>query len=497
MKLRKVLAVTLVAAMTMSMAACGGSNNTAGNGGTTDNNSAAADNSTDASNDVAATESGDASTSADGSLSYADIKLGEDYTDLTATISLFNHRTDLESDDYNGTTWKEYLAAFNEMYPNITVELTTDTNYADDALMHLQSGDYETVMMIPAVDKADLSNYFISYGDLDTMKTQINYATTWEYGGQVYGVPSTATTQGIVYNKKVFEEAGVTELPKTPEEFIGALQKIKDNTDAIPLYTNFAADWTMCAWDAYIDGNATGDPAYSHEGRTKGLNPFSDNGDETGPYAVYNTLYTAVKDGLTEEDPTTTDWEGSKGRMNNGEIGCMVLGSWAIPHIQSAGENSDDIAYMPFPITVNGKQYAAAGSDYCYGINVNSSEDNQIAAMCYIKWLVEKSGYAESEGGISVDKDAQLPEALSSFADVELIINDPAPEGEETLANDINNNSELGINVSGYIPKEIVENAITPNGMTMDEMVQEWNEKWTAAQEEAGVTPQKYDYESK
>ena len=50
-----------------------------------------------------------------------------------------------------------FSKAFNEMYPNITVELTTDTNYADDALMHLQSGDYETVMMIPAVDKADLS----------------------------------------------------------------------------------------------------------------------------------------------------------------------------------------------------------------------------------------------------------------------------------------------------------------------------------------------------
>ena len=88
------------------------------------------------------------------------------------------------------------------------LQLTTDTNYADDALMHLQSGDYETVMMIPAVDKADLSKYVIAYGDLDTMKTQIKYATTWEYGVQVYGVPSTATTQGIVYNKKVVEEAG-------------------------------------------------------------------------------------------------------------------------------------------------------------------------------------------------------------------------------------------------------------------------------------------------
>lgn len=352
--------------------------------------------------------------------------------------------------------------------------------------------------MIPTtVDKDELSNYFTDFGSYKTLSEQYNYLDNFKYGDQTFGIPSMANVQGIVYNKAVFEKAGVTEIPKTPDEFIAALQKIKDNTDSIPLYTNFAADWTMCAWDAYIDGNATGDPVYSHEGRTKGLNPFSDNGDETGPYAVYNTLYTAVKDGLTEEDPTTTDWEGSKGRMNNGEIGCMVLGSWAIPQIQSAGENSDDIAYMPFPITVNGKQYAAAGPDYCYGINVNSSEDNQIAAMCYVKWLVEKSGYAESEGGISVDKDAQLPEALSSFADVELIINDPAPEGEETLANDINNNSELGINVSGYIPKEIVENAITPDGLTMDEMVQEWNEKWTAAQEEAGVTPQKYDYESK
>ena len=67
---------------------------------------------------------------------------------------------------------------------------------------------------------------------------------------------------------------------------------------------------------------------------------------------------------------------------------------------QGAGDNADDIAYMPFPISVNGKQYAAAGPDYCYGINCNSSEDEQIAAMCYIKWLTEKSGFAESEGGI-------------------------------------------------------------------------------------------------
>lgn len=484
MKLRKVLAVTLVAAMTMSMAACGGSNNTAGNGGTTDNNSAAADNSTDASNDVAATESGDASTSADGSLSYADIKLGEDYTDLTATISLFNHRTDLESDDYNGTTWKEYLAAFNEMYPNITVELTTDTNYADDALMHLQSGDYETVMMIPAVDKADLSNYFISYGDLDTMKTQINYATTWEYGGQVYGVPSTATTQGIVYNKKVFEEAGVTELPKTPEEFIGALQKIKDNTDAIPLYTNYAAGWTMGGqWDAYLGAITTGDETWLNQKFVHTAEPFKDNGDGTGAYALYKMLYDAVANGLTEDDYSTTDWEGCKPMINNGEIGTMVLGSWAVAQMKAAGDNGDDIGYMPFPMTINGKQYTTAGPDYCYGINVHASDENKTAAMVFVKWMVEESGWCDLEGGYPISKTA--PTSFT-FDNVEVVSNVTALDGEEDLMNEMNAESELNFNAGGDLKvQKIVEEAA--NGGSFDDIMADWTQKWNDAQDTLGI----------
>ncbi|MFR4476017.1 MAG: hypothetical protein ACLT3Y_01450 [Ruminococcus callidus] len=78
-------------------------------------------------------------------------------------------------------------------------------------------------------------------------------------------------------------------------------------------------------------------------------NPFAKHDDMTGPYAVYDTLYEAVKQGLTEEDPTTTDWEGCKAQINEGNIGCMVLGSWAVPQMQAGGPNADDIAYMPFP----------------------------------------------------------------------------------------------------------------------------------------------------
>ena len=408
------------------------------------------------------------------------ITLGEDYTDIEADLKFLTHKTDVVD-----TTFKGYIEEFQKLYPKVNIEYEGITDYANDITTRLTTGDWGDICMVPTtVDKDELGNYFTKLGDKGTLAKSYeeNMLNNFTYQDTVYGIPSMANVQGIIYNKAVFEKAGITELPKTPDEFLDDLQKIKDKTDVeAPLYTNFAAGWTMTAWDAYIDGGATGDPDFANTGLTKGTDPFADRGDETGPYAVYNTLYEAVKRGLTEEDPTTTDWEGSKGKLNNGEIGCMALGSWSVVQIQQAGEHADDIGYMTFPITVNGKQYASAGPDYNYGINCNSSKDNQIAAMCYIKWLVEKSGFAQGEGGLSVvigDK------ALDG---IELVVNNPAEAGEENLFNDINNDSELGINVSGAVPTQIVEEAVS-GSKTIEEMSVEWNEKWTAAQESNGVT---------
>lgn len=453
-KLKRVLAVAISTAMVLPLTACGSKKEEPESGGSVD-------------------------------LTIDQIELGVDYTDIKADLKFLTHKTDIVD-----TVFKEYVEEFQKLYPDVNIEYEGITDYVNDVTMRLSTGDWGDICMVPtSTDKSELSNYFTSFGSTEQLSEiyEGNMLNNYAYQKQVYGIPSMANVQGIVYNKAVFEKAGVTELPKTPDEFLDALQKIKDNTDAIPLYTNFAAGWTMTAWDAYIDGGATGDPEFVNTGLVKGENPFSDRGDGTGPYAVYNTLYEAVKRGFTEEDPTTTDWEGSKPMLNRGEIGAMALGSWSVKQIQEADENPDDIGYMTFPITVDGRQYAAAGPDYCYGINCNSPADNQIAAMCYIKWLVEESGFAQGEGGLSIVNGDEYPEALETLEGIELVVNAPAAEGEENLWNDINNDSELGINVAGNIPMEIVESAIS-DSKTMEEMVTEWNEKWTAAQEANGVT---------
>ena len=474
MKLKKVLAVSLAVSMMASMAACGSSSDTSG---------------TNSSNDSAKDSASGTESSADGVISYADLKLGEDCTDLTAEISVANHRTDLQQDDYTGKKWDDYIADFNAMYPNIKVNVETVTDYAETSLLRLQSGDYwGDIMMIPAVDNGELSTYFYDYGSLDTMESLVRFANSKMYDGEVYGIASTGNAQGIVYNKKVFEEAGITALPKTPDEFMTDLQMIKDNTDAIPLYTNYAAGWTMGAWDAYIGGSATGDSTYLNQKLAHTKDPFSDPGDGTHAYNVYKILYDAVADGLTEDDYTTTDWEGCKGMINNGEIGCMVLGSWAYTQMRDAGDNGADIGYMPFPITVDGKQYASSGADYAWGINKDADDTNLQASIIFVKWMTEKSGFSYNEGGMPIAMDDDnWPEVYSAFDGIDYVSDDSALEGEEDLLTDLNSDSELNINNSGDSKiQELIEHAANGDE-SFDDIMNDWNQKWTDAQDAEGV----------
>lgn len=299
---------------------------------------------------------------------------------------------------------------------------------------------------------------------------------------------SVGNASGIVYNKRIFKEAGIDKLPTTPKEFISDLKAIKEKTKATPLYTNYAAGWTMGAWDAYIGGTASGDPNYMNNVFTHTKNPFKDPGDGTHAYNVYKILYDAVADGLTEDDYSTTDWETSKNKLNSGDIATMVLGSWAVSQIQSAGDNAKDVGYMPFPISVKGKQYATSASDYAYGINKNSSTTNQEAAMIFVKWLTEKSNYAYNEGGVSIAADDdKLPDLYSDFKNVKLIADEPAPDGEEDLFNDLNSDSELNINTGGDSRvQSIVEHAANKDE-SYNDLVKEWNQKWNDALDSEGV----------
>lgn len=484
MKLKKVLSVVLATAMTLSMVACGNSESAApaAPAATEEVAEAAEETAEPAAAEEAEEEIVEVAAS-EGVPSYSQIKLGEDYTDLTATIKFLHCRTDREEDGTYPALW----AKFNEMYPNITIESEGVTDFAEDSLLRLTTGDWGDIMFIPAVDKADLPTYFMPLDTVDNMKKEINFAEMWTNDGLSYGVPCLANAQGIVYNKRIFEEAGITALPKTPDEYIADLQLIKDNTDAIPLYTNYAAGWTMGAWDAYLGCVSDGDDTYFNQKFVHTANPFADKGDGTGAYNLYKILFDATEKGLIEDDYTTTDWEGCKGMINRGEIASMVLGSWAFVQMQQGDSHPEDIGYMPFPMTVNGTQYVLAGGDYNYGVNVNASDDNKIASLIFIKWMTEKSNWCYDEGGYTVALDGQNPDMYSAFEGCTLLSDVPALAGEESFLNDMNAESELSFNAGGNDKVQRIVEAAATGSESFDDIMADWTKAWNAAQEELEI----------
>ena len=407
---------------------------------------------------------------------FDQIVLGEN-TDLTAKIHFAYHRTDI-ADKLNG-----YVEAFRQIYPNVEIEYELITDYAENALMRVGNTDW-TIMGIPTVQKDELSKYFVPLGSLETLSGLYNFMSSWSFDGVCYGIPSTGNANGVLYNKRIFAEAGVTELPKTPEEFMNALRAVKEKTDAIPLYTNYAAGWTMGAWDAYIGVAATGKDTYMNQELAHAKDPFADQGNGTGPYAVYKILYDATAEGLIEDDYTTTDWEGCKPMLNNGQIASMVLGSWAFTQMRDAegGQHPEDVGYMAFPISIDGKQYAPAGGDYNFAINVQASYEEKLASMYYLKWLTHESGFAYSEGGVPIDKNGEYPDLYAAFDGIDMLSDADSLPGEETLLNEMNAESELNFNAGGNTKvQEIIEHAFN-HDKTFDEIMADWNAAWSDAQ---------------
>lgn len=248
---KKALSLVLVAAMAMSMTACGGNK--------------------------------EASTSSDNSAdvpSIDQLKVGEDYKDLKADIKILTNRTDIVD-----TVYKGYADQFHELYPNITVTYEAVTDYEESLTLRLTNGDWGDICFIPtSCDKSEFSTYFTALGDYDTLNDTYNFVTEKTYEGTVYGIPNGGTAGGVAYNKKVWQDAGITELPTTPDEFLADLQQIKDKTDAIPLYTNFAAGWPMGAWNDYVGIASNGDPDYKNNILLHTKDPFTKNEENSGPY---------------------------------------------------------------------------------------------------------------------------------------------------------------------------------------------------------------------
>ena len=396
--------------------------------------------------------------------------------DVSGEITVLTNRTDLVSDG----TFDAYAAEFNKTYPDVTVTFEGVNDYENAVKTRLNGSSYGDVLAVPAAVKpAQFEQFFEPLGDTADFAEKYRYTSKHSYDGTQYAIASGGNANGIVYNKKVFEEAGITELPTSESEWLDALEQIKDSTDAIPLYTNYKDGWPLSQGMGSL-GAITDDPdAAIH--MAEDTEPWTEG---TDIYAIDSLLFESVAAGLTEPDPLTTDWETSKTDLGSGKIGTMILGSWAISQMQAAAEKAGadpaDIGYMAWPASVDGVQYATNDGDYGYGVSKHS--DNKAAAWAWIQFFTEESGYTESQGMVPTLATAPLPENLSGLeeAGVQLIEPAAAPAGQESLLSDTANDAQVDIYGQVYRQK-LVDIARGAAEGDKDSYFAELNERWGAS----------------
>ncbi|PJE93897.1 sugar ABC transporter substrate-binding protein [Streptomyces carminius] len=398
---------------------------------------------------------------------------------VSGDITVLTHRTDLVQDG----TMKKYAAEFNRTYPKVKVKFEGITDYEGEVKIRMNTENYGDVLMIPGViAQNDYPTFFAPLGETAELAKKYRFTGKTDVDGKTYGIASFGTVNGFVHNKAVWEKAGITDWPTTPGEFLASLEAIKDRTGAVPYYTNFKDGWPLSSpWSNSVGSVSCDTKANDELADTE--EPWTEGGDL---YVIDKLLHDIVADGLTEKDPTTTNWENSKGMIARGEIGTMLLGSWAITQLRDAAEQAgtdpDDIGFMPFPAQKDGKFCATLLSDYQQAVNIHS--DHKSAARAWIDWFTEESGYAETEGAVSVLKEDPMPETLRPYLDndVEFIERSEARTGE---VNAVDNASEIGLAKPDY-RKKLVDIARGAQDGDLEGYFAELNKRWSEAVRTAG-----------
>ncbi|GHH92007.1 ABC transporter substrate-binding protein [Streptomyces capillispiralis] len=418
-----------------------------------------------------------ACTGTGGSAKGADAKAPDDPSAVKGSITVLTHRTDLVQDG----TMEKYAAEFNRTHPGVKVEFDALTDYEGEVKIRMNTENYGDVLMIPAViEKKDYPRFFASLGSEAERAARYRFTDYATVDGKVYGQSPIGVVPGFLYNKKVWSEAGVTDWPTTPAEFLDDLRAIRSKTDAVPYYTNFKDMWPLTQW-TNVNGSVgcdTGATTALAEG-----DPWAEGAD----LRVGDTLlHDIVRGGLAEKDPTTTNWEASKPKLAKGEIATMWLGSWAVVQMRAAAEQAGtdpaDIAFMPFPARKDGAFCAVTSPDYQQAVNVHS--DHKEAARAWIDWFTDKSGYAAANLALSPLKDAPLPDVLKPYEErgVKLIDLDDTKGGEVKT---IDNQSEVGIYKPDY-RQELVDLARGAREGGLDDFFDDLGERWAEARDSLG-----------
>ncbi len=306
----------------------------------------------------------------------------EPNTDIEGTIDVWTWPN-------NDRTFEALKPAFNEAYPNITVEIqgypAADDVYLNNLQRAMLSGSGPDVAMIEIAMMAqlrqrehwaDLREEPFNAGEMGEDFAGFTWNNVTLDSGKIVALPKHTGPGGLFYRADIFEEAG---LPTDPEE-VGAL--ISD-------------------WDAFYEVGqklvipnerwvvGSGEEIVRAYLAQNGVSYFDEEGnlnfDDPAMAEAFDLVAKfAEADLISPFSAWTPEWQGAFAR---GQLASVMYGNWfgGLLKRAYAPDDAGKWRVTAAPAAPNGNSAFNSGGDY---IGVLDNSDNKEAAWAFVKWIV-------------------------------------------------------------------------------------------------------------
>ena len=373
---RKVLSALLCSAMVVGMlAGCGQAQSTSG----TSAAAAPAEGSSTGTSEAASAEGASADTTS-ASATAASVDYSKDSGDIYMFIS---------SPEYADAI-NTLIDQYKSVAPNVTINYeTTQNDYPTMLKAKINSGEVPDIFSSTSGKEIDTYreySYDLSKEALmntidpavaDTMKSP-------ELGTGCYGIAIKGNYFGMVYNKDILNECGVTEFPTTQKAMIDACEKIAAKGYK-PFTTGYSEWWVFKhVWQHFLDAAAKDAGITSAELVAKFEKGEAKVSDYPELYTnFFNFIDLTVKYG--DDKPLETDLSAEEAAFGNGKAAMVVgQGAWIEGDVKAINDKIN-IGFNGYPVTDDAAQcQVIAGSDQA--LHVNKDSKNLQATLDFINW---------------------------------------------------------------------------------------------------------------
>ncbi len=227
------------------------------------------------------------------------------------------------------------------------------------------------------------------------------------HDGKLYGMPIGVEGYGFIYNKDLFAQAGITEVPKTLTQLEDAAKKLQDK--GITPFINGYGEW-------WVLGNHFVNLPFAYQADPNAFIAGLNDGSQKIPGNEVFENWTKLFDLTVKyggKNPLQTDYNTQVTEFATGKAAMTQQGNWT--QVQITKTNPDvNIGFMPMPISedaaANDKLFVGVPNNWV--INKNSAVKEE--AKAFLNWMVT------SETGKSyITKEFKFIPALTTISATE------------------------------------------------------------------------------